>query len=124
MNTQVTATGMSVTTKVTSSLLISETTTEADFTTTINQTREGILEPVSTTNGTSFFYHATATNVAASGKQSDNVFVLIAKQQPSQMRMPGKPVTMLDLISNIYDFFAVIVTNYNFIFLHFFEFSV
>ncbi len=75
MNTQITATGMSVTTKVTSSLLISETTTEADFTTTINQAREGILEPVSTTNGTSFFYHATATNVAASGKQSDNVFV-------------------------------------------------
>ena len=66
---------MSVTTKVTSSLLISETTTEADFATAIDQTRAGILEPVSTTNGTSFFYHATADNVAASGKQSDNAFV-------------------------------------------------
>ena len=71
MNTQVTVTGMSVTTKTSSNLLISADTTEENFKPDpLTQTRSGILEPVSTINGTSFFYTVDAK---ADGSKNKNI---------------------------------------------------
>lgn len=64
MNNRVTVTGMTVRTKVSSNLLISEDTTEANFTTTISQSRSALLEPASTTDGKAFRY---TTNANADG---------------------------------------------------------
>lgn len=66
MNNRVTVTGMSVTTKVSSNLLIAATNSETNYATTLNQTRTAVLEPVSSKNGTNFFYTA-ASNVYADG---------------------------------------------------------
>lgn len=68
MNNKVTVTGMEIKTKVSSNLLIADgvnlaNTTKAGedaFTSTLTQTVKGILEPVSTVNGTSFFYTTDA----------------------------------------------------------------
>ena len=65
---------MSVTTKVSGNLLVSPDTTEANFKNSLAQTRTGIIEPSSTVDGLSFFWHSTSANVAASGAQSDNKF--------------------------------------------------
>ena len=74
MNTTVTVSGMSVTTKVSSNLLISADTTEANFKAAgLDQTRSGALDPVSTVDGKSFFYH-NSENVDASGAQTGNHF--------------------------------------------------
>ena len=71
MNTQVTVTGMSVTTKTSSNLLISADTTEANFKPDpLTQTRNGILEPVSTIDGTNFFYTVDAK---ADGSKNKNI---------------------------------------------------
>ncbi|MBP5428351.1 MAG: hypothetical protein J6Z04_03590 [Clostridia bacterium] len=68
MNTTVTVTGMSVTTKASSNLLISATTTEEDFKPDpLTQTRNGILEPVSTIDGSNFFY---TTDAKADGSKN------------------------------------------------------
>lgn len=64
MNDQVTVTGMSVTTQVSSNLFISETNVEADFTSTITQSVVGKLRPASTANGATYFY---TTKAAADG---------------------------------------------------------
>ena len=73
MNTQVTVSGMSVTAKVGSNLAISTDTlsstakkTDSDFKNTLVQKVTGILEPVSTVNGTTFFYNSTK-NAAGNG---------------------------------------------------------
>lgn len=61
MNTTVSVTGMEITTKASSNLLISADTTESNFKAdTLDQAREGILEPVSTINGEDFFYTVDA----------------------------------------------------------------
>ena len=63
MNNRVTVTGMTVTTKVSSNLMIAERNNEADesqYGITIAQSRTGRLEPVSTVNGLSFFYTTDA----------------------------------------------------------------
>ena len=75
MNTTVTVTGMSVTTKVGSNLAIAETNSEASFVSGLHQVRTGILEPVSTTDGVAFFWHSASANVTGSGTQTDNTFV-------------------------------------------------
>ncbi len=62
MNNKVTISGMSVTTKVSSNLFVASgtagTTRAADnaFSASVNQTVEGLIEPVSTVNGENFFY--------------------------------------------------------------------
>ena len=67
MNNKVTVTGMEVTTKVSSNLLIAPANDEAQFTTKLAQTRTGILEPVSTKTGKAFFY---TTDALANGKKA------------------------------------------------------
>ena len=66
MNTQVTVSGMSVTAKVGSNLAISTDTlastakkTDSDFKNTLVQNVTGILEPVSTVDGNTFYYNST-----------------------------------------------------------------
>lgn len=80
MNKEVTATGMSVTAKVSSNLLIAgdELTSiamkdESDFTTTYDGSSiTGLLEPVSTVNGKDFFY---TTNAKADGDAIADAYV-------------------------------------------------
>lgn len=61
MNTSVTVTGMSVTTKVSSNLQIAAINQEANYTDSIEQQREGVIEPSSSINGASgTFYYTTA----------------------------------------------------------------
>lgn len=61
MNTQIKVTGMTVTTKVSSSLQIAEENNEADFSNDdIQQARSGILEPASTIDGNAYFYTVDA----------------------------------------------------------------
>ena len=69
MNNRVTVTGMEVKTKVSSNLLIAEDNVEDDFTTRLSQTQKGLLEPVSSINGTAFYYtvDAKATGELSSG---------------------------------------------------------
>lgn len=60
INTDVSATGMSVTTKVENNLMIAEVNLEENYSTVIEQLVSATLEPVSTVNGTSFFYTVDA----------------------------------------------------------------
>ncbi len=66
MNRIVNVSGMSVTTKVTDSLLIAESNAEANYGTSLTQSRVGKLRPVSTVNGVDFFYTASS-NVTGNG---------------------------------------------------------
>ena len=75
MNTRVTVTGMSVTTEVKNNLQIAETNSEANYENTLSQTRTGKLEPVSTVNGTAFFYHSTTEHVLGTGNVDDTLWV-------------------------------------------------
>lgn len=81
MNNTVTVTGMSVTTKVGSNLLIKEDTlasttriTDSNFTTAVNNSMPAQLEPVSTTTAKNFFYttNALATGVLVPVDGADN----------------------------------------------------
>lgn len=67
MNNKVTVTGMEITTKVSSNLLVASTNSEEEFKTALTQTRTGILEPASTVNGANFFY---TTDALANGKKA------------------------------------------------------
>lgn len=67
MNTKVTVTGMKVTTKVGSNVMIAATNTEESYTLGLDQTKTGLLEPVSTIDAVTYYYTAT-TNVSADGK--------------------------------------------------------
>ena len=61
MNTSIKVTGMTVTTKVSSSLQIAKENKESEFgNADLLQTRSGILEPASTINGNNFFYTTDA----------------------------------------------------------------
>lgn len=61
MNTSVSVTGMSVTTKVSSNLQIAQINQEANYTDSIEQEREGVIEPASSVNGaTDTFYYTTS----------------------------------------------------------------
>ena len=72
MNNKVSVTGMSVTTKVSSSILISGTNADAaSYGDELNQTRTGVLEPASTVNGVDYFY---TTNAVTSGDAKENVY--------------------------------------------------
>ena len=72
MNNKVTVTGMSVTTKVSSSILISETNADAaSYGDELNQVRSGKLEPASTVNAINYFY---TTNAVTCGDAKENVY--------------------------------------------------
>ena len=60
MNNQVTVTGMTVTTNVSSNLLIAETNLEENYQESITQARSGVLEPASTVDGINFYYTTSA----------------------------------------------------------------
>ena len=60
MNKTVTVTGMEMKTQVGSNLLVSPDTTEANFKTSLSQSRAALLEPVSTVNGLNYFYTVNA----------------------------------------------------------------
>lgn len=60
MNNSVTVTGMTVTTKVSSNLLIAQTNLEENYQESIEQQRNGVLEPASTIDGKAFFYTTSA----------------------------------------------------------------
>lgn len=73
MNNSVTVTGMSVTTKVSSNLLIAETNVPANYSDTIKQDRSGILEPASTIDGEDFYY---TINAKGDGDAKEDVYTL------------------------------------------------
>lgn len=60
MNKTVTVTGMEMKTTVGSNLLISATNAESGFSTSLEQSRKALLEPVSTVNGVNYFYTVNA----------------------------------------------------------------
>lgn len=60
MNKTVTVTGMEVRTKVGANLLVCDTNVESDYTTSLNQARAALLEPVSTVDGKAFAYTVNA----------------------------------------------------------------
>lgn len=73
MNTSINVTGMTVTTKVSSSLQIATENNEAAFSNAdLSQTRGGILEPASTVNGQTFYY---TTNAKANGDANADEYV-------------------------------------------------
>ena len=100
MNNKVTVSGMEVRTKVSSSLLVSGTTDEADFAASLSQTRTGILEPVSTVNGIDFYYHDTANNVAATGKATDSSATFIAYTESTDLDNSAAGKTQYDVAFN------------------------
>lgn len=77
MNKEVTVTGMEMSTTVTSNLLISADNVEANFTTSLNQSVSGLLEPVSTINGVNFYYTAT-DNVFGNGDAIEDTYTLLS----------------------------------------------
>lgn len=81
MNNKVTVTGMEVKTKVSNNLLIApldiDTTTapaESAYKTSLTTTIGALLEPVSTVNGTNFYYTST-TNVSGSGDALNDSYI-------------------------------------------------
>jgi len=77
MNNKVTVDGMQVTTKVSSNLLIADgisinhaKVADSEFKSELTQTVKGILEPVSTVDGTAFFY---TTDAKATGEKNQPV---------------------------------------------------
>ena len=74
MNQSISVDGMQVKTKVSSNLMIAETNAEANFSTNdLTQSRNALLEPASTVDGVSFFYHAN-DHIDASGKATNAVY--------------------------------------------------
>ena len=80
LNNSVTATGMEVRTKVDANIFIAEDTVsntakkaDSEFKTDIKQVVTGILEPVSTVNGMSFFY-TDVTNVTSTGDAMAEIY--------------------------------------------------
>lgn len=85
LNNKVTVTGMNVTTKVSNSILIAASTTDATakaadsaFKTNYVAHSETLLEPVSTVDGNTFFYNAS-TNVQASGDAIADSYIAYAE---------------------------------------------
>ena len=77
MNTSINVTGMTVTTKVSSSLQIAASNEEALFSNSdLQQTRSALLEPASTVNGQNFFY---TTNAKANGDASSDQYASYAE---------------------------------------------
>ena len=71
MNTAINVTGMTVTTKVSSSLQIAETNAEQYFSNAnLQQTRAGLLEPASTIDGYNYFYTTDAKSNGAARQPS------------------------------------------------------
>ncbi len=71
MNNSVTVTGMTVTTKVSSNLQISEANVEAQYGDELEQERSGILEPASSVNGVAFYYTTSASGNGVAKENTD-----------------------------------------------------
>ena len=71
MNNSVTVTGMTVTTKVSSNLQISEANVEAQYGDELEQERSGIIEPASTVDGAAFFYTTSASGDGVAKENTD-----------------------------------------------------
>ena len=91
LNTKVEATGMVVKTQVSNNLFIAKDTTgntdavgESDFTTSLVQNVDGILEPVSTVDGVKYFYTA-ANNAAVSGDALSDNYIEYKADEPDAM---------------------------------------
>ncbi|MBP5193396.1 MAG: hypothetical protein J6126_01555 [Clostridia bacterium] len=77
MNSTVTVTGMSVTTKVDDNLSIAatnDTVNDAQYKSSLGQTREGKLRPVSTINGINYYY-TNPTNVQGNGDAIADTYI-------------------------------------------------
>lgn len=112
MNNRVTVTGMSVTTKVTSNLQIAATNAEANYKNSLEQTREGTLEPVSTVNGTSFFYHSAAEHVLGTGNVDDTTWVAYSEAEVEVESVVQNALENTDADKTHYD--KAFNTNYGF----------
>ena len=89
MNTAINVTGMSVTTRVSSSLQIAETNAEANFSNeNLTQARSGILEPASTVDGDAFYY---TTDAKANGDARQDSYVLY--DEDTSIRNGDNPAT-------------------------------
>ena len=76
MNTNVTVSGMTVTAKTTDNIMIAtDNSSDANYSTGLNQELSAILEPASTANGYEFYYHSTQEGVDGNGLGS-NEYVL------------------------------------------------
>lgn len=96
MNNSVTVTGMTVKTQVSSNLFIAEDTldstakkAEANFTTSVSTSISAILEPASTTTGTTFFY---TTDAKADGDAKADTYT----QYGSEAALTGTDATTYD----------------------------
>lgn len=99
-NNSVAVTGMSVTTKVGSNLLICATnTSDDDYETSLSQTRSGTLMPVSTVNGTAFFY-TSSSNVNGSGDAKTDSYVAYSEAAVNE---PSNALANLDAGKTNYD---------------------
>lgn len=68
INTTVDVTGMSVTTQVENNLMVAEENLEANYATVLSQPISATVQPVSTINGTNFFYTVDAKATGAKNK--------------------------------------------------------
>ncbi len=87
MNNKVSVTGMSVTTKVSSSILISGTNADAaSYGDQLNQVRSGVLEPASSVDGIGFYY---TTDAVTSGDAKQDTY----KEYSEAERSGDNPAT-------------------------------
>lgn len=90
MNTRVTVNGMTVSTRVSSNLQIAEVNSDANFVNGITQSRTGKLEPVSTVNGTTYYYHATSEHVLGNGNVDDTNWIAYSEGSSAVNSSAGK----------------------------------
>ena len=96
MNRTVDVTGMSVTTEVSDFLLISATNANAaSYTTSLTQTREGKLRPVSSKDGISFFYTGS-DNVGADGTARAASYTAYSEAE----HQSGEPLAVDNALAN------------------------
>ncbi len=88
MNNQVTVTGMTVQTKVSSNLLIAAVNREENYSDSIEQARGGILEPASTVDGQAFFY---TTNAKGDGDAKTDNYTRYSEAAVSNADNPATP---------------------------------
>ena len=93
MNTSINVTGMTVTTKVSSSLLIAENNYDAEYSNEdLGQVRSGIIEPASTVDGNSFFYTTNADVLGDSNADEYHTYseAANAEQNPTNVLSAAK----------------------------------
>ena len=99
MNNSVTVTGMTVTTKVSSNLLIAEVNQAENYQDSIQQARNGVLEPVSTVDGQSFFW---TTSAKGNGDAKQDIYNAYSETAATNLDDPWTTGTQNDF-SNAFD---------------------